>query len=387
MLQEAYAQCTSEAHALLLLAGLSTSSVKPTVVDGVFRGPDDAQQGEHSEIEPFDASCQMRQSQRVFILMSEKFPNKVRHLTLSPRLELGAGEATVTKSSTVEVSKSFEGIFQDSETSIPRPPGVAVVHASVAVNLDEAEEGAGSQSSALPELFPWVSVVTKCRCQSLKLARSGRRHRLVVVPGDAMLTALVRAREALGPPPATPQPRTGQLLEDDPIVPNAALLPYCHALVHAAVSTWMFPPHALPGGWIIGSRQQDAIASTFSSCPTPQVQTRYQVILEDLSSPVSSHAASGRLARAVSLIDGDRAEGGRCSQHPVTLQLKKFGEHLPVTACKDISVIFPKLLPMLILYFNSECDNCTVIQTKNRKETSNWIETFCKACHDESLMI
>jgi hypothetical protein len=228
------------------------------------------------------------------------------------------------------------------------------------------------------------------------MSRSSARQRLVVVPGDDMLTALVRARERLGPPEFS-QARPGQILEEDAVVVDDQLLPYCHEVVKQAVHLFLFP--ALPAGWSITCCHQDALplsfspsssASTAASASASAAVIRYQVILEDFSSPVSTHAASGRLAKVILKIVDDRilcitAGQGQGHEAP-TLKLKKGGGDLSVEACKDVITIFPKLLPMLLLYLNTECNNCTVFQTKNRKETKNWLETYCKATHEESLL-
>eukprot|EP00603_Paraphysomonas_imperforata_P015841 CAMPEP_0114482408 /NCGR_PEP_ID=MMETSP0104-20121206/18244_1 /TAXON_ID=37642 ORGANISM="Paraphysomonas imperforata, Strain PA2" /NCGR_SAMPLE_ID=MMETSP0104 /ASSEMBLY_ACC=CAM_ASM_000202 /LENGTH=316 /DNA_ID=CAMNT_0001658147 /DNA_START=321 /DNA_END=1271 /DNA_ORIENTATION=+ len=305
----------------------------------------------------------------------------------------------MTRTTSVEVSVEFETLFQG-EPSPPRSRGVIIKKTSPTVDVEDfdceestQERAKKGKPSDAAERFPWVSLLTKSRCQLWKLTRSGLRHRIVVVPGDSMLAALIRAREALGPPPDIPHSSSSQLMVDDnPVVVNDELLPYCYELVQAAVLLF-FPP-GLPNGWTIGpSRQEYSSTSGESPSSSGRPGMNYQVVLEDFCASAGNHAAAGRLSKALSPIDELRiassSQGGRGPRdyaEPSTLQLKKNGDHFSVLACKDVRVMIPKLLPMLVLYINSECDSCTVIQTRNRKDTTNWIEKFCQACQEESLL-
>jgi hypothetical protein len=254
--------------------------------------------------------------------------------------------------------------------------------------VDIEEEEKTTDSAPPPDQFEWVTIVTSSRNCHARVTRSSARHRLVVVSGAVMMTALIRAREVLGPPPDTPLDPS-QLLEDDPVVVNTDTLPYCHSIVQAAVQ--LFLPPSMPRNWCIESSIDKDVTAVPAARHSPSPEIKYQIILEDFASPVSTHATSGRLATVLSKLESDdilRGSDG-CDLHldeSRTVTLKKNGEKLSFRACKDVSVLLPKLLPMLVLHLNTECDDCTVIQTKNRKESLNWIETYCKALHEEALL-
>lgn len=385
VLHEAYEACASEKHARLFLAELSTGSTKLEVVRGLrLNAKDTETEGLLSDIEVFDAHCLLHQSQLMYQLYCKKFRGSIKKSLLSSSNQYLQG-VSLTRTTYVEVSSAFESIY-DGDSALSRPRAMEIIKASQAVDVevemkqhgDTAGRGKAKEGDIIAsEQFQWVSVITRSRCMPIKLIRSSLRYRIVVVPGDVMLSSLIKARETLGPPPDTPQLSPGQMLEDNPVVINDALLPYCHEVVHAAVL--LFFTLSLPNGWTIECSEHNRNSN--STCIL-----RYQVVLEDFCSPISTHAASGRLAKKVSLIDSERILSTDDYIEPATMQLEKKGEHFSVSACKDISVILPKLLPMLILYLNSECGNCTVIQTKNRKETKKWIETFGIACHEDSLL-
>lgn len=386
--QQAYSLCPTERHAQVLLADLSASSTKPTVIDGVrLQQEDTVKPGMLCQIEVFDDLCMMRESKRVFELVTEKFPDSLRPFrgvsSQSSGEEEHNNDFMLAKTTSVTVSEAFETIFAD-DTSLPQPPGIKIIRSAT-----------GDKASTT-DSFPWVYVVTSSCSVPGGFTRdsSARPQRLVVLPGDAMLTALVRARELLGPPHYS-LARPGQVLEDDPVVQDEQLLPYCHELVRVAVQLLFVRP-ALPAGWTIAG------AEAVAGAGAEVTGSRYQVILEDFCSPVSTHGASGRLAKAISKIVNDRilshssssSTAGHVSPLPLpeagseaaVLKLSKEGVELSVDACKDISTILLKLLPMLVLHLNTECNHCTVIQTRNRKETKQWLETYCKATHEESLL-
>ena len=402
VLSQAYSLCPTENHARVLLADLSASSTKPTVIDGIrLQQEDTGRSGMLHQIEVFDDLCMMRESQRVFELAHEKvgddFPYHVSPQCSGVRLQQ---DFMLTKTTAVTVSDAFQTIYAD-DTSLPLPQGIEVTSATRDSSEKEREVATAS--------FPWVSMVTTSRSVPGGLTRgtTGSPQRLVVLPGDAVMTALVQARELLGPPQFS-RARPGQNLEDDPTVVEEQLLPYCHEAVRLAVQLFLAP--GLPAGWSIAGAIQDhehasattsASASATESVMLPAAEStqvhvccRYQVILEEVSSPVSSHGASGRLAKAIVKILNTQI-ANRSSSHsshvsaepvPTTLRIGKEGPELSVEACKDVATMFQKLLPMLVLYLDTECNNCTVIQTKNRKETKIWLETYCKATHEESLL-
>jgi hypothetical protein len=403
--------CSDEDHALVLLADLSASSSKrASVIDGICLQPDDSRkEGMLGHLELFDASCMMRQSRCVFELVARKFPKSFSFRVSPQSLSHGSSEMISTRTTVVEVSEAFATLYQG-EVALPRPAGVDILRPPPATATDTTATGGGGggngrgegrSGGSSSESFPWVSVLTSSCSRSLvgssgsgssgssgssgRVTLTGARQRVVVVPGEAVMQALVLTRQLLGPPQYA-RPRPGQCLEDDPLVRDEGRLPYCHSLVQHAVQLHLLP--ALPASWSIACDQDDDDEEEEEGA-TGRDRCRYQIVLEDFSSPVSTHAASGRLAKAVSSVDDTRilSQGGAgTALPPSTLKLGKDGEDLSVEACKDIISLFPLVQPVLVLYLNTECSNCTVIQTKSRKETTKWLEIFVKAVHEESLL-
>ena len=353
----------------MLLVDLSTSSSKQSVIEGVRLCHEELRENILTNVEVFDMSCSILQSQRVYEIVLKKFAGL---FPIDSSSQLSSYKFDLVKKSCVEVCADLAKIFEN-ESSALLPAGMEITNC-----VDDADS---CDAPSAPTIrLPWLCIKTMSTCYPTGSTRCGNIQRIIVVPGIVMLEALVKARDTLGPPPFQNCDRNS-CRDDDVSAPNDAMLPYCYEIINLVFQTMLSP--AFPNDWRIAL--YDDVGEGDMSYAGP----KYQIVSEDFSSPVSTHAASGRLAKALLKVDNKEILT-TSSQQPHSrkaqvVEIVNGGEKLPLNACRDVSTIFLKLLPMLILFLNTECVNCTVIQTKNRKETTMWLEIFCKAVHEESL--
>ena len=354
-------QCGTAPLAIVLLSQLSPSSLRRKVFEETKLSYGDMD----DDSNVFNESCMIKQSMEIVRLVIGRFPNDMDIFgdVDDAILFLNSTKIHVTRSTLVERSDQLNHIFQQLNADTD---GIVVTDSSLA----------GHSS------LPWVSITTSSYCHDESgnlrkhLMPSASRQRVIVIPGVDMMVALILSRETIGPPATNIRQMTVVSDEQFSATMNE-ILPYCYNIVQCAIDAYIST--LLPEGWTLTYNCQ-----THSAIDSSE----YHVILEDFVSPISTHATSGRLAKALSnaeenhksmLNSSSLGNSSSCGSDSFMSQ------NLAVESCKDISMLINKILPVLVYSLHVDY-KCTVMQTKNRGKTSEWVEIYSRAHHEEVLL-
>jgi ERCC4-type nuclease len=256
------------------------------------------------------------------------------------------------------------------------------------------------RKSDLPRLPPaWARVETAAVVERSEAGGSGSGSRAapvsyaVVLGGDLVVEALVRATELVGPPPLLVAPSAvlgGLAFDEDNGANDGVLMAYLHGIVESALQVYLshfFPPECPLGdkGFKCPSQSQN------QSQPLSQQHGRGEsgasvLVVEGLSMPNSRGGAIHRLLRELNEIDNLTASSCSLDKVPRTIKLTPNGEELEVSAARAVAKHFAVLVSLLVVSVDVEC-GWQVLQSRGTAETRQLVALLVMALHKHSLLI